>query len=271
MGYRTILIDLAADRPVEPRIQVGQDLSRRFGAALIGVHAAPRPLIPTLWEGGGAVYMGAEFNELQRKANETARRRVRAAWDQVGRPPGEATWHEAEGEPGEILARAAHCADLVVTAKGPPEAPDPYSLPEHLSMAAGVPVLVLPPAGARELGRTVLVAWNGSREATRAAHAALPFLADAGRVILCAVGGEAAADLQAAAAMLGRHGVTASCSTREGSGRDAGEILLEQAEAQDVDLIVMGAYGHARLREMVFGGATRHILRHAARPVLFSG
>ena len=147
-----------------------------------------------------------------------------------------------------------------------------FGITEELVAAAGVPVLVLPADTPEHLGRTVLVAWNGSREAARAAHDALPFLTrGAGLVVLCAVGEDAARHLDDAATMLARHGVPVRAERVPGSDAGAGEILLARAAAHGADLLVMGAYGHARLRELVFGGATRDTLRQARLPVLFGG
>ena len=119
-------------------------------------------------------------------------------------------------------------------------------------------------------GSRVLVAWNGKREAARAAHDALPFLRAAERVVLCAVGEVAGAGLDDAAGMLRRHGVPVRAERVAGGDLHAGEILLARAAADRADLLVLGAYGHSRLRELVLGGATRHVLHHATLPVLFS-
>jgi nucleotide-binding universal stress UspA family protein len=144
---------------------------------------------------------------------------------------------------------------------------------EQIVTAAGVPVLALPPDPPRDIGPVVLVAWKNSREAARAAHDALPLLRAAERVVLCAVGeGEGtAAGLEDAAAMLDRHGVPVRPERVGGTDAGAGEVLLAQAAAHRADLLVMGAYGHSRLRELVLGGATRHVLWHATLPVLLSG
>ena len=87
--------------------------------------------------------------------------------------------------------------------------------------------------------------------------------------MLCAVGEQAETSLEAAAAMLRRHGVNVHPHKVDEPDGNAGEVLLAQAAAHGADLLVMGAYGHTRLREMVFGGATRHVLREATLPVLF--
>jgi nucleotide-binding universal stress UspA family protein len=181
------------------------------------------------------------------------------------------TWREAEGDPVRLLAAAAHASDLVITSRG-----GALGVAEQLVTATGVPVLVLPPEVPRDLGRVVLVAWKGSPEAARAVHDALPFLqhAAADRVVLCAVGEETTAGggLDDAAAMLEQHGVPVQPERVDRTeGRSTGEVLLAQTTAHGADLLVMGAYGHARVRELVFGGVTRHVLNTATLPVLFSG
>ena len=270
MTYCTILVDLTADGPVEARLDVARSLAARFDAVLVGVHVVPELFTPLpIWEGGGSVYIRPEVIEAQRKVNQEAKDRVRAAFDRACGVDPTATWREAEGDPVRVLAEAAHASDLVITSRG-----GALGTAEQLVTATGVPVLVLPPEMPRDFGRVVLVAWKGSPEAARAVHEALPFLQHtaANRVVLCAVGEETAAGVEAAAMMLERHGVAVQPERVERTeGGSTGEILLAQATAHGADLLVMGAYGHARVRELVFGGVTRHVLREARLPVLFSG
>jgi nucleotide-binding universal stress UspA family protein len=266
MAYRTILIELADDSGLERRLQVGRSLADRFQTTLIGMHVMPPPFIPY---GEAAVYVGPDLIEAQRKANREVAERVRATFRRVCGEGTNAVWQEAEGDRGALLAEAARTTDLLIArhAKiGATEAPDVL---DQLMTAIGVPVLALPSGFSGDLGQTVLVAWNGSREATRAVHDALPFLHGAKRLILCAVGEEAATSLEAAGAMLWRHGLAVHAHRVEEPDGNAGEVLLAQCTAEGADLLVMGAYGHARLRELVLGGATRHILREATLPVLF--
>jgi nucleotide-binding universal stress UspA family protein len=180
-------------------------------------------------------------------------------------------WREAEGDPGRLLVEAARAADLVVVGGLEADIAAGLGTVEELVTAAGVPVLMLPPHPSRDFGHTVLVGWNSSREVARAVRDALPFLGAAKSVILCAVGERAAASLDEAAAMLGHHAVPVHLERVDGSDAGAGDVLLAQAAAHGADLLVMGAYGHTRLRELVFGGATHHVLRHATLPVLFGG
>jgi nucleotide-binding universal stress UspA family protein len=268
MGYRTILVEVADDIGLEPRLQAARDLADRFKAVLIGMHVMPPPFIPGAY-GEAAAYLGPDLIEAQRAASRQIGDRVLAVFRRLCGDEANAVWQEAEGDRGDLLAAAAHTADLILASRSSgTDAPDVL---DRVVTAAGVPVLALPAAVSRDLGHAVLVAWNGSREAARAAHDALPFLREAKRVILCAVGDEAAQSLAAAAAMLRRHGLAVHPHQLAEPDGDAGQVLLAQAGAQGADLLVMGAYGHARLSELVFGGATRHVLREATLPVLFGG
>ena len=268
MVYKTMLAALTADSGLEARLHTAKALAGGFDAVLIGMHVVPLPFIP-IADGDAAIYVVPELIEGQRKANQETKERVQAAFQRICGTALGVVWREAEGEPDRLLAEAARTADLVLAAKGDPEAMDGSRVAERLAMAAGVPVLMLPPDTSEAFGTGILAGWNGSREAARALHEALPFLCSAERVVLCAVGEEAARDLEDAAAMLERHGARGEAQRIDQPDGDAGEVLLAQAADLGSDLLVMGTYGHARLRELVFGGATRHVLRAATLPVLF--
>jgi nucleotide-binding universal stress UspA family protein len=268
MAYRTILVELADDRELAPRLRVARGLAERFDAVLIGMHVMPPPFVPVSY-GEDWAYIRPELLEAQRRANREIAKYVQVTFRGACGEGSHAIWHEAEGDRSQLLAEAARTTDLILARRakvGDMTAPDVL---DQLVTAAGVPVLALPP-GSEDFGRTVLVGWNGSPEAARAAHDALPFLEAAKRVILCAVGEQAKTSLDAAAAMLRRHGINVQPHKVDEPDGNAGEVLLDQAAAHAADLLVMGAYGHTRLRETVFGGATRHVLREATLPVLFA-
>ncbi|HEV2540119.1 MAG TPA: universal stress protein [Frateuria sp.] len=153
---------------------------------------------------------------------------------------------------------------------------DGESLSELLGevlLSCRLPSLILPPGWNRDAQFSrVLVAWDGSAEATRAIHAALPFLQDARRVILLDGGrphspeGECYLPHFEPFVYMSRHGVEADPMCVGIPARTAGASLLKKAEQVGADLIVMGAYGHSRLRERAIGGATRHMLQHAQIP-----
>lgn len=269
MGYRTILVELTGDSDLEQRLQAAKQLAGRFDAVLIGMHVIP-PLFVPAYYGEATAYLGPEFIEGQRKANREIAELVRAAFVSACGEGSNAIWQEAEGDRGQLLAEAAHTTDLILarqTKGGSTDAPDVL---DQLVTATGVPVVALPTGASGDPGQQVLIGWNGSREASRAVHDALPFLQAAKDAILCAVGDKAAASLDVATAMLRRHGLDVQPHKVDEPDGNAGEVLLGQAAAHGADLLVMGAYGHTRLREMVLGGATRHVLREAMLPVMFA-
>jgi len=150
-------------------------------------------------------------------------------------------------------------------------------VPERLLVGVGRPILVVPYAGAfKTVGERVLVAWNASREATRAVNDALPILQQASQVTVLAInprggvsgdGDVPGADL---ALHLSRHGVNAEASWVPAHDIEVGAMLLSWACDCQADLIVMGGYGHSRIREIVLGGATREILKTMTLPTLMS-
>jgi len=272
MAYSTILLELLDDPQNDPRIEYGRRLAERFAAELVGIHVSPPPFIPVGF-GEGAVYVGPEIFEAQREANRLVRERVEAAFRRLCDPARMAVRDVyEEGDPGTVIAEAARGADLTVVAQeggGGMDALAPQPI-HHIILSAGGPVLMLPRSGLGEfIGKRAVVAWKGSRESARAVKDALPFLVDAEAVTVVAAGEDAAASLDTITALLKRHGAPVTAKQIE-PGSGAGATLLDAAAAERADLLVMGAYGHSRLREIVLGGATREVLRGARIPVLLS-
>jgi nucleotide-binding universal stress UspA family protein len=137
---------------------------------------------------------------------------------------------------------------------------------------SGRPVLMAPPAAPPSLGETVLIHWNASTETARCVLFAMPLLRKAKRVALIAVEGAMAPgpSVRDAVGYLEANGVTASDKTVTGRGLRPGEVILAEAAAQGADLLIKGAYTQSRLRQMIFGGATSHILSAAELPVFFA-
>ena len=261
MAYRTILVELAYDAGLEPRLRVARLLAKRHY-----LHVMPPPFFLTPYA-EAAAFVGPDLIEAERAASREIRDRIQVVFRKFCGEEGSALWREAEGDRGDLLAEAAYTAVLASRARaGGTDLPDVL---DQLVTVAGVPIVALPAEVSVDFGRTILVGWNNKPEAARAIRDALPFLHTAKRLILCAVGREARKSVGAAAAMLERHGLSVRLLQVDDPDANAGEVLLAQADAQGADLLVMGAYGHSRLRELVFGGATRHVLRAATLPVLF--
>ena len=180
----------------------------------------------------------------------------------------------AAGEDSELVVHARSADLAVVSRRDPVDQPDALAtLPESLVLTSGRPIVLLPPRGAAAEPRRILVAWKARPEAVRAVAGALPLLtrADAVQVVVVddegapGYGYEPGADI---AQHLARHGARVEVLRLPSKGENVGRLLLSQAAAFGADLLVMGAYGHSRLRERLFGGVTRTVLTEAALPVL---
>jgi nucleotide-binding universal stress UspA family protein len=259
MAYKDLLVIVDDDHHARERISHGADLAERFDAHLAGLcvslTAAP--------EAADRISRARELFDT-----ETGRRRISAEW------------RSTTGFPIDVAAVQARYADLIVLNQLDPEdaqAPINSPRPEDMVLSAGRPILVIPYIGAHgPIGKRVLVAWDASREATRAVNDAMPLLAAATIVTVMTIdpvieraehGAVPGADI---ALHLTRHGVNAQVEKTVSGGVGIGDVLLSRASDLGADLLVMGAYGHSRVRELVLGGATRTVLMSMTLPVLMS-
>ena len=182
-------------------------------------------------------------------------------------------WLRRGVESDTFIGNYGRLFDLIVLGR-PGRAPEnPRMAPlEAALFESGRPVLIAPFAPPKELGRNVLVAWNGSTEQARTNAFAIPLLREAERVTVLSVEGgmtpgPAGEDV---ALSLIRDGVPATAVTIAPGARSTGEAILDHAKSLGCDLLVKGAYAQSRLRQMMFGGATRHILANATLPILMA-
>jgi nucleotide-binding universal stress UspA family protein len=191
-----------------------------------------------------------------------------------------AEWREIPEGPDADPALHARYADLAILGQLDPERAEPDLIrprPDQVALASGRPVLIVPYAGHFDnAGRRVLIAWNATREAARSVSDAMPLLTSAELVTVLTIdpreGPHGHGEIPGAdiALHLARHGVKAEIERTVSAGLPVGEVLLSRAADLGADLIVMGAYGHSRAREMLLGGATRSVLRSMTVPVLMS-
>ena len=277
MPIRDILVHLDAAPPSEARLALAAGLARQHGARLTGLVVIEIALPPIALPDGGGAALGPLLEAMRRDAlaeAETIRQRFEETLARRG-IAGE--WRAVEGIAAELVARHGRSADLLVLGQPTPDDGVPHATAvfEAVLFSSGRPVLMVPHAGhAVRIGRRALIAWNGRREAARAVHDALPLLVGAERVTVLTVGAEpAAADADQVAgilAHLGRHDLPVAAEHAVAGDLDVATILLNRAAETGADLLVMGGYGHSRLRELVLGGATRGILRQMTLPVLMS-
>lgn len=285
MSYRAILLPLFGQEGDARAIEAALAVANRFEAAIDALFCRvdPSDVVPFIGEGVSPAVIqqltDAAREEMDRQRG-IARRMLESACQAGGYSVGEeraggartVRWLEATGDRSEIVMHAARLSDLVVFAR--PLEPDDAErhVVEATLLGGGRPLLVVPPVWSGSIGHTVAVAWNGGLEAARAVAAAMPFLeASSTAHILTADTAktrfEQSADL---AAYLAQHGVPAERHALRSSGEPVGAAILARAAEAGADLLVLGGYSRSRFREMVLGGVTRHVLAHAALPVLIA-
>jgi len=283
MGYRDLLVVLDADQRVRDRILLAAGLAERFDAHLVGLYVAAVAEPP-----GRLDYFNSDaplFGPLYRDTEEQIRaqsEKTRLFYEDVMRRHSlSSEWRAAPGRPSEVAAVHGRYADLIILGQiDPDDARSPFvrPRPEEVALLAGRPVLVIPYVNTvANVGQKVLVAWDASREATRAINDAMPLLAGASSVTVIAIdpngqsrdghGEIPGADI---ALHLARHGVSAKVESVASAGAGIGNTLLSRASDLEADLLVMGAYGHSRVHELLLGGATRTVLESMTLPVLMA-
>jgi nucleotide-binding universal stress UspA family protein len=183
------------------------------------------------------------------------------------------SWLDSAPSGHDFVGSYGRVFDAIVLARPGDEWQSPSMVTlESALFESGRPVLIAPPASPRSLATNVLVAWNCSTEQARTMADAMPLLRLAERITICTVEGATVAGPSGAqmARSLKLNGITAEPITLKQSKRNAGEMLLAKADELGCDLIIKGAYTQSRLRQMIFGGTTRHILANAKLPVLMA-
>ena len=183
------------------------------------------------------------------------------------------TWLDTAPSGHDFVGSYGRVFDSIVLARPGEEWQSPSMVTlEAALFESGRPVVIAPPASPRLLGKNVLIAWNCSTEQARATAFAMPLLRLAERVTVLTVEGVTVAGPSGAemARALKINGIAAEAMTLQAGKRAAGETILAKADELGCDLIVKGAYTQSRLRQMIFGGTTRHILAHAKLPVLMA-
>jgi len=276
MSYRTIVVHADRAPNAEARIALAAALALREEAHLVGaaMTGMPRSMLAGRNYDGSGVFLA----DYLRRAEERVQQALgyfKGIAERLGVPSYEARSSNDDEYAG--LCLQARYADLVVLGQAAADTNEDSllpDLPDYVLLNCGRPVLLVPREGRfPTIGKRVLVAWNGSPEAAKAVTAALPLLRGAEQVVLAVLGTSAdtlgespGADI---ALYLARHGVNVEVLRRP-EPDDPGHAILSLAADFNVDLLVMGAYGHSRFRELTMGGATRTVLATATLPVLMA-
>ena len=276
MTIATVMVCLALDQSNQARMEVAGQLAERFGAGLVGIAAAQ--FAPPLY-----FTDGKQAQSVIEQGEATIRKRLKKLEEQFRQAAKSRAafvdWRGALEFPARFVLKESRCADIVVTGGNSPAFSDAFTLasPKDLVMQAGRPLLVVPDQCDWLDLRSVLVAWKDTAEARRAIADALPLLRLAKDVTVAEVieegDGRTAVQSQIGdvVAWLARHAITATERVgdrkREGGAATA---LDEIAGDVGASLIVAGAYGHSRFRELILGGVTQHLVTQSARCVLLS-
>lgn len=272
MTYRSLMVYLDLEQGSEPALRAACELADRFKSRVIGVTAG-LPTAPIHADGMiASSVLEVDYEQLN-QAIGRCEARFRSALKDFG---SSLEWRSEAAYPADFLAAEARAADLVVVGRSENYTPlGPHQLLDigDAVMKAGRPVLVVPPRRTILALDRILVAWKDTAESRRAISAALPLLRKATVLTIIEIVSEAEEQDAAAARVadvanwLQRHNVQASARVELSAG-DAGSQLDAIASEARIDIIVAGAYGHARLREWIFGGVTRHLLQQSSACVL---
>ena len=275
MAYKTILVCLNEISRLPQLLSVACQLGVKFKAHVSGLYVVPGVTIypssgygigPDIFDGTRVFFQ--DHLAKVRDSFEVAMRQENLSYD----------FHLADSaSPNIAIEVIDNCrnADLILVSNINRENDDEIEsdFVERIVLAAGRPVLVLPYKGDANIStENIMLAWNDSRESSRAAFDALPFFQKAKltRIVTVDVAPRGTAPAAAIAETMNRHGVNVEITSVSSDGMTTGETLQRTAHDYGAGLLVLGAYGHSRITELIFGGATREVLRKLEIPILMS-
>jgi nucleotide-binding universal stress UspA family protein len=277
---KTILVPTEQNSSMVSALDTALLLAQKFGSCIEGF--ALRPAVADLVAmdpDSGLTMVAVKENDAEMVRHAEDLFRSFMTQHQVGPQSGAAgttatfSWLDSAPSGHDFVGSFGRIFDCIVLARPGDEWQSPSMVTlESALFESGRPVLIAPPTSPRSLATNVLIAWNCSTEQARTTADAMPLLRLAQRVTICTVEGATVAGPsgEQMARALKMNGITAETITLKSRKGGAGEVLLAKADELGCDLIVKGAYTQSRLRQMIFGGTTRHILANAKLPVLMA-
>ena len=279
---KTVLVPFYDDDAAQAALETALTIASGFGSYVEGLFVM-RP--PQIIDGEGIALAGSYLNQLKEEGRRLAdragarfhqvlaARQVDEADVRAESGTANAGWREMDGLEGQVVGDYGRLFDLIVVGRdfGQPWL-DWNVMCESALFETGRPVMVAAGSAPERIGDRVMIAWNQSTETARTIALAAPFLAGASAVEVLSVDGWAVPGPtgEQVAAHLRRGGIAAAARTARTAGASPGETIVREAGDFGADLLIKGAYTQSRLRQLVFGGATRHILANAEIPVILA-
>ncbi len=280
------LLAVVGDGNATPVLEASMKVAERFDSHIVGLHSLTTEY---------AVVFGGEMGfSISSEVDRTLEREGHERRDQARRlfrdfmsarsvpvgpiPPGHngpsASWREEDGRQNAVVGLIGRVFDLIVVEQPEKLASIAEATLEDALFESGRPVLMVPPNAPTTMGEVIAIAWNGSTETALTVALGMPFLQRARRVIVISVGPqhmpEPGPEGQELANTLERYGIEVSLRPAFGRQKAQGESYMKEALAAGADMMLKGAYTQSRIRQMIFGGATRHIIMEANMPVLMA-
>ena len=279
------LLTVIGDGTATPVLETALLAARKFDGRIIGLNALTTEYA-VVFGGEMGFSVSSEVDRTLEREGQERRDQARALFDNfmtrnnvsvtsAAAAPTQgvsAEWREESGRQNAVVGSLGRVFDLIVVERPAKLASLAEATLEDALFESGRPVLMAPPRAPATIGERIVIAWNGSTETARTVAMSMPYLALARTVQVLSVEGAmqpgpSGDDLAAA---LRLRGIAATSRTVAASNRQAGEVFLTEARAVECDLLVKGAYTQSRLRQMIFGGATRHIIMEAEIPVILA-
>src|SRR5271155_2780073 len=280
------LLTVVGDGNAAPVLEVAMLAARRFDSHIVGLHSLTTEYAVVFGGEMGFSISSEVDRTLEREGHERrgqARRLFRDFMTEHGvplEPPApdytgpSASWREEDGRQNAVVGMTGRVYDLILVEQPEKLASIAEATLEDALFESGRPVMMVPKVIGPHLGETIAVAWNGSTETALTVAVGMPFLKQAKHVVVVAVGPqhmpEPGPEGEELARALEGHGFDVSLRAAFGRQRAMGESFLKEAMAAGADLLLKGAYTQSRIRQMIFGGATRHIIMEAKIPVIMA-
>ncbi|HVC51768.1 MAG TPA: universal stress protein [Stellaceae bacterium] len=280
------LLAVVGDGNARPVLEAALTTARRFDSHIVGLHSLTTEYAVVFGGEMGFSISSEVDRTLEREGHERrdqARRLFREFMSANGVPVGglpaghtgpSASWREEDGRQNAIVGTTGRVYDLILVEQPEKLASIAEATLEDALFESGRPVLMVPKEVPQTMGETIAIAWNGSTETALTVALGMPFLLQARHVVIVAVGPqhmpEPGPTGEELAQALERHGINITMRAAVGRQKPQGESFLKEAVAAGADLMLKGAYTQSRIRQMIFGGATRHLIMESNIPVLMA-